>query len=125
MRVPVLTYHAMNVGGRGYPDNDHVALAQDLDLIRRCGFRIVPLARVVAALLGGSAPVPERALALSFDDGAWFDWYDLELRQHPARSPSRGSGCRRRSARHELRDRFAAGAHGPRPHLHDRTRLVE
>jgi peptidoglycan/xylan/chitin deacetylase (PgdA/CDA1 family) len=91
----------MNVGGRGYPDNDHVALAQDLDLIRRCGFRIVPLARVVAALLGGSAPVPERALALSFDDGAWFDWYDLE---HPAHGMQRSFANILRDHRHAAAD---------------------
>lgn len=81
MRVPVLTYHSINIGGNDYDNNDHVALDQDLTLIHQIGLRIVPLSLVVDALLGA---VPEsavsNAVALSFDDGSWFDWYDL---QHP------------------------------------------
>ena len=82
MRVPVLTYHAMNVAGNDSHNNDHVALAADLHAIERLGLRIVPLALAVDALLG---VVPEssveNSVALSFDDGSWFDWHDLN---HPA-----------------------------------------
>lgn len=81
MRIPVLTYHSNNVAGNDYADNDHVALAQDLRQIHRRGLRIVPLARVVDVLLGTApASTVENAVALSFDDGSWFDWYDIE---HP------------------------------------------
>jgi peptidoglycan/xylan/chitin deacetylase (PgdA/CDA1 family) len=88
MRVPVLTYHSNNVGGNDYAGNDHVALAEDLRVIRRQRRRIVPLARVVDALLGEvPASAVEDAVALSFDDGSWFDWHDLD---HPACGPQRG-----------------------------------
>ena len=88
MRVPVLTYHSNNVSGNDYASNDHVALAEDLRLIRRKRLRIVPLSRVVGVLLG---EVPDSevsdAVALSFDDGSWFDWHDLD---HPSCGPQRG-----------------------------------
>lgn len=88
MRVPVLTYHSNNISGNDYASNDHVALAEDLRLIHRKGLRIVPLARVVEVLLG---EIPESevadAVAVSFDDGSWFDWHDLE---HPSCGPQRG-----------------------------------
>jgi peptidoglycan/xylan/chitin deacetylase (PgdA/CDA1 family) len=81
MRVPVLTYHSNNISGNAYADNDHVALAADLRLIHCLGLRIVPLARVVDVLRGEA---PESALgktiAITFDDGSWFDWHDLD---HP------------------------------------------
>jgi len=88
MRVPILTYHANNVAGIEYADNDHVALAEDLRMIHRAGLRIVPLARVVDALLG-LAPESSAvdAVAISFDDGSWLDWHDVE---HPAFGPQRG-----------------------------------
>lgn len=88
MRVPILTYHSNNIDGNHYADNDHVALAADLRLIHRRGLRIVPLARVVDVLLGKSPEASvEDAVAISFDDGSWFDWHDLE---HPTCGPQRG-----------------------------------
>lgn len=79
MRVPVLTYHANNVLGNEYDDNDHVALAEDLILLRRLGRRIVPLHTIVETLIRREGEL-DRCVALSFDDGSWFDWHDLE---HP------------------------------------------
>ena len=88
MRVPVLAYHSINIGGNDYADNDHVALAADLQLLHRLGLRIVPLARVVDVLLGAaSESTVENAVALSFDDGSWFDWHDLD---HPTCGRQRG-----------------------------------
>ena len=88
MRVPVLTYHSNNIGGNDYASNDHVALAADLRLLHRRGLRIVPLATVVDALLGAApASSVEHAVALTFDDGSWFDWHDLD---HPTCGPQRG-----------------------------------
>lgn len=88
MRVPVLTYHANNVSGNDYADNDHVALGVDLRLIHRAGLRIVPLARVVDVLLGEAPETNvENAVALSFDDGSWFDWHDID---HPSWGMQRG-----------------------------------
>lgn len=84
MRIPVLTYHAMNISGAGYAENDHVALAADLGLFARLGVTVLPLSRVVDALDDPALALPERAVALSCDDGSWFDWYDLE---HPVVGP--------------------------------------
>ncbi|HEY6985053.1 MAG TPA: polysaccharide deacetylase family protein [Rhodanobacteraceae bacterium] len=87
MRVPILTYHSNNVGGNDYADNDHVALAADLRRIRECGRRIVPLARLVDVLDGRLRESEvEDAVAITFDDGSWFDWYDLD---HPTCGPQR------------------------------------
>ena len=48
MKVPVLTYHSMKIHGSAYAENDLVALASDLETIHAHGFRMVPLAHVVA-----------------------------------------------------------------------------
>jgi peptidoglycan/xylan/chitin deacetylase (PgdA/CDA1 family) len=87
MRVPVLTYHSNNIHGNACADNDHVALAADLAELHALGWRVVPLQRVVESLLGtADASGLERCVALSFDDGSWFDWHELE---HPTWGPQR------------------------------------
>lgn len=104
MRIPVLCYHAMNVAGPGYAENDHAALAADLETIRALGLAVVPVHQVVDALLG-EGEVPRRAVALSFDDGSWFDWHDLP---HPSHGMQRGfAGILR-----DFRARHAAPVHG-------------
>ena len=87
MRVAVLTWHSNNVGGAAYAQNDHVALAADLELIAALGLPVYPLATVVEALLAGRELAP--GVALSFDDGSWFDWHDLE---HPTLGRQRSFG---------------------------------
>lgn len=84
--VPILTYHAANIDGNDYATNDHVALAEDLRLIDARGYTIVALEQVVNALID-AAPLPERALAISFDDGTDLDFRDLP---HPAHGLQRG-----------------------------------
>lgn len=82
MHIPVLTYHAANIAGCVYAENDHVALAADLRLIHALGWRIVSLDTVVD-LLDGTTPPDERpCLALSFDDGTDFDVRSLEFPGH-------------------------------------------
>jgi peptidoglycan/xylan/chitin deacetylase (PgdA/CDA1 family) len=104
VRVPVLTYHGLNVNGRDYANNDHVALRQDLALIRRLGWRVVPLHGVVAALIGEAPDDFARSVAIAFDDGAWFDWYDLE---HPSHGPQRSFANSLREHRALVPDRAA------------------
>lgn len=86
LRVPVLTYHAVNIDGNDYATNDHVAFAADLRLIDDLGLRIVPLHWVVDALLGNAQRALEDCVALTCDDGSDFDYYDLE---HPIHGPQR------------------------------------
>ncbi|MFT3792822.1 MAG: polysaccharide deacetylase family protein [Rudaea sp.] len=88
MKVPILTYHSTNIFGNDYGSNDHVALAEDLRTIARLGLRIVSAAEVVDALLG-EAPSSsvEGAVALTCDDGSYFDWFDME---HPHYGAQRG-----------------------------------
>lgn len=76
-RALVLTWHSNNVLGRGYAENDHVALAEDLRLLAAEGCSVRPLGEVVDALFDGRGELPERCVALSFDDGSWFDWHAL------------------------------------------------
>jgi peptidoglycan/xylan/chitin deacetylase (PgdA/CDA1 family) len=88
MKVPVLTYHSMKIHGNAYADNDLVALAADLETIHGRGFRIVPLAHVVAEWRRlPSAWDGQRIVALTCDDGADFDFTDLP---HPTAGPQRG-----------------------------------
>jgi hypothetical protein len=85
-RVPVLTYHAVNIAGNDYANNDHVAFAADLRLIDDLGLRIVPLHWVVDQILGTANRDLFRCVALSCDDGSHFDYHDLE---HPTHGPQR------------------------------------
>jgi len=71
----------MNVFANTYAENDHLALASDLATINELGFRIIPLSRVVDWRQGSlSDEEVSRSLAITFDDGSWFDYYDLD---HP------------------------------------------
>lgn len=67
----------MNVASNDYAGNDHIALAEDLRLVTSLGWRILPLTVIVAAYLGGTHVLPERTLAITFDDGPDFDFSDL------------------------------------------------
>jgi peptidoglycan/xylan/chitin deacetylase (PgdA/CDA1 family) len=85
MRALVLTYHAMNVSSNEYAGNDHIALREDLRVIATSGWQVLPLRNVVDAYLGHGT-IPERTVALTFDDGADFDARDLV---HPTLGPQR------------------------------------
>lgn len=85
--VPILTWHAMHVGGSDYPDNDHVAFREDLEWLHGAGLRIVPLRSIVAALREGRLDSLAGCVGLSMDDGSDFDFHDLP---HPTWGPQRG-----------------------------------
>lgn len=86
-RVPILTYHSHRISGQTYETNDHEALRSDLRTLHRHGFRIVPLSWVVEWLLGQRSEAEmARTVAITFDDGADFDFYDLD---HPTWGPQR------------------------------------
>ena len=85
--IPVLTYHGISVNSDQYQGNDHIALQQDLRLIHSMGKKIIPLA-LIADWVSGRVPVDAVAngVGVSFDDGSWFDFYDLD---HPVWGPQR------------------------------------
>lgn len=85
--IPILTWHAMNVGGPGYGVNDHVAFRDDLEWLHSRGLRIVPLALIVDALRNGNPETLAGCVGLTFDDGPDFDFHDVP---HPAWGPQRG-----------------------------------
>jgi peptidoglycan/xylan/chitin deacetylase (PgdA/CDA1 family) len=77
----------MNITENTYAGNDHIALASDLETIDEHGFRVVPLSRVVDWHQGLLADQEmSRTVAITLDDGSWFDYHDLE---HPACGPQR------------------------------------
>lgn len=78
-RIHTLCYHSNNVNGNDYSSNDHIALAEDLRLLRAEGLTVLPLSTIVDRWLAGYA-FETSVVALTCDDGSWFDWHDLE---HP------------------------------------------
>ncbi len=76
MHIPILTYHAQNIGGNDYANNDHVAFASDLETINALGWVVIPLIDCVNHFLNNTE-CPEKAIAITFDDGADFDVLDL------------------------------------------------
>ena len=77
MRIPVLTYHARNIEGNEYGSNDHVAFASDLELLTECGWQIQPLYKIVESVFDGTGTLPEKTVAITFDDATDFDYNDL------------------------------------------------
>ena len=111
--VPILTYHATNVDGNDYSSNDHVAFAHDLRMIDSLGYRIVPLGLVVDALLHQSG-LPDQAVAITFDDGTDFDYYDLPHATHGLQ----------RSMMNVMRDFIAELGADRQPRMHATTFVV-
>ncbi|MBI3149192.1 MAG: polysaccharide deacetylase family protein [Betaproteobacteria bacterium] len=77
--VPILCYHALHASGPDYCDNDHVALIEDLQVIRRAGYRILALSDLVDALRhqdDGKGLRQGRFVCLTFDDGPNVDYFD-------------------------------------------------
>ncbi len=107
-RVPVLTWHSMNVAGPEYAANEHVAFRDDLEAIHRLGLRVVPAIEIARALVEGRLQEMRGCVGLTFDDGSDFDFHDLP---HPGQGPQRGmAGILR-----DFRARHGAGA---QPQLH-------
>lgn len=85
-RIPILCYHSHRIG-EAYGASDQIALATDLRTIDTMGFRVVPLTRVVEWIRGQRLDTDvERVVALTFDDGADFDFRDLD---HPVFGPQK------------------------------------
>jgi peptidoglycan/xylan/chitin deacetylase (PgdA/CDA1 family) len=111
--LPILTYHATVINGNDYATNDHVALKEDLETLDALGFRIVPLAWVVDALLDGRE-LPDKAVAITLDDGTDLDFHDLSYPGHGMQ----------RSMLNILRDFVTTHGKARQPALHATTFVV-
>lgn len=105
--IPVLTYHALNITGNDYATNDHIAFASDLELINRLGWSIRPLHHIVDCLFHNGGSLPDKTIAITFDDATDFDFDDLP---HP-------TAGMQRSMLNIMRD-FAARHSEAQPDLH-------
>ncbi len=85
--IPILTYHATRVGSGQYGSDDMVTLREDLRILWRAGWKIVPLHDIARAVVKGTAAEMTRCVGLSFDDGTDLDWRDVD---HPALGRLRG-----------------------------------
>lgn len=71
-RLVILTWHSVNVLGNHYADNDLIAFSEDLLLLDRLGWTILPLESGLQRLAKGD--LPDRAVALTADDGSILDF---------------------------------------------------
>lgn len=75
-RVPILCYHAMNVHGTDYEQNDHTALDRDITLIKSLGFTIKSLSWIVDAYRREDwTALNHPVIAISFDDAPDIEAY--------------------------------------------------
>lgn len=82
-----MTYHSVNILENSYEQNDHIALVADLRTLSKLGWRIVPLKEVASWVQPPSKLAPDKVVAMSCDDGSWFDFHDLD---HPTCGMQRG-----------------------------------
>ncbi len=88
MQIPILCYHSHIITHSGYTGNGHVALEADLKLIAAQGKTVIPLTRVVRALLAQeNSPALENAVVITFDDGSKADYLPID---HPEFGPQPG-----------------------------------
>ena len=75
----ILAFHSHRLLGADASTNDHVGLADCLDLVRRLRIPIVRLLTVVDHLRKGVLDrlAPPRFVSITLDDGADYDWMDL------------------------------------------------
>ena len=76
LKIPILTYHAGNVTGNSYAENDHIALESDLYALHRNGYLILPLATIAKWLHGATdiSHLGTRLIGISCDDGVDTDY---------------------------------------------------
>ena len=83
MKAAILTYHSQNIAGSETSNNDHVALAADLDALHAAGYCFVSLQTLVNGLFDGAAlPTGKPLICLTFDDGCDFDVRTLDFPGH-------------------------------------------
>ena len=81
--IPVLCYHSWRIEGRDYASNDHVAMARDLEALKKAGYQLLSVPLLISGLRDGSANqrfAGEKLVCVTFDDGFL---YDVEDMTHP------------------------------------------
>ena len=86
-RIPILTWHSMDVAGADYATNKHEGFRADLETIHRMGFKVVPVRRIAEALVEQRLHELDGCVGLTFDDAPDFDFHDLP---HPTWGAQRG-----------------------------------
>jgi peptidoglycan/xylan/chitin deacetylase (PgdA/CDA1 family) len=80
LKAAILVYHSQNIAGNETRNNDHVALAADLEALHAAGCRLVSLATLIDAVFADDPPVAEApVVCLTFDDGCDYDVRTLEF----------------------------------------------
>ena len=83
MKAAIIAYHSQNVAGDETNNNDHVALAADLEVLHAAGCQFVSITTLIDAVFSGGLSVRELPLVcLTFDDGCDFDVRSLDFPGH-------------------------------------------
>jgi peptidoglycan/xylan/chitin deacetylase (PgdA/CDA1 family) len=83
LKAAILTYHSQNVAGSEASNNDHVALAADLNALHDAGCRFISLDELVNGIGADQSLSPGQPLiCLTFDDGCDYDVRDLDFPGH-------------------------------------------
>jgi peptidoglycan/xylan/chitin deacetylase (PgdA/CDA1 family) len=83
LKAAILTYHSQNISGSKTSNNDHVALAADLDALHAAGCQFVSLVRLIAGVYAGVSFASDKpVICLTFDDGCDYDVRSLEFPDH-------------------------------------------
>ena len=83
MKAAILTYHSQNIAGSETGNNDHQALAADLDVMHAAGCQFISLSTLVNGIFAGASLATDRPLVcLTFDDGCDYDVRILEFPPH-------------------------------------------
>lgn len=81
-RFVILTWHSIRVLENTPAENDLIAFSDNLALIDKLGWTILPLNEALSGLASGE--LPERSVVLTLDDGSIMDFHDFD---HPTCGP--------------------------------------
>lgn len=110
-RFTILTWHSINVLDNSHAGNDLIAFSEDLDLLDRLGWIVLPLGEALARMDAGT--LPDRAVVLTMDDGSIMDFDDFD---HPT--------CGRQTSVLKRISKFANALPGDSPHMPHVTSFV-
>lgn len=78
-RIPVLCYHSMNADTEHYYGNDHIALTEDLSLLKQYGYRLISGMDIIDFITGEKHySVADKVVCISIDDAPVLDYFDYQ-----------------------------------------------